>query len=84
LTRLVSSLSTAVEEQKQREEAPLEWGYRILAFFISTIFFWIPVILAHRYYVEKGADARHAIGGRWAIYGLLFYVALGVLKFLIS
>src|SRR5437879_2560350 len=53
----VSSLSTAVAGQKQAEEAPLGWGYRILAFFTSTIFFGIPVILAHRHYVEKGA--RH-------------------------
>ena len=75
----VSTLSTAVEGQKQLEQAPLEWSYRILAFFTSTIFFAIPVILAHRHYVEKGQRRKAREWARWGLFGFLFYFAMSVL-----
>jgi hypothetical protein len=80
----VGNLSTAVEERKQVEKAPLGWGYRILAFFISTIFFAIPVLLAWRHYVEKGERRKARDWGRWALYGFTFYLAVAVLKVLLS
>ena len=76
----VNTISTAVAEQKQTEEQPLEWGYRILAFFISTAFLGIPVILAHRHYVENGARRKAREWGKWALFGLAFYIVLGVLR----
>ena len=82
--RTVSNLSTAVKETKQLEEAPLGWGYRILAFFVSPIFFAIPVILAHRHYVEKGDRRKAREWGRWALYGFVFYFAVAVLRVLLS
>jgi hypothetical protein len=75
----VSSLRAAVEGQKKMEGTPLGWPLRILAFFISTLAFGIPVILAHRHYVEKGTRRKAREWGRWALFGLIFYVAVLVL-----
>lgn len=75
----LTSLSIAVEAQKDNEEARLGWRLRIVAFFISTLFFGIPVILAHRHFVEKGARRKAREWARWGLYGFVFYVVLGIL-----
>lgn len=77
---VLKTISTAVEGRKQVEEASLEWPYRMLAFFVSTALLGIPVLLAHRHYVEKGARRKAREWARWAIYGFIFYVVLGVLN----
>ena len=79
----LSNLSTAVEAQMRVEDAPLEWPLRILAFFISPLFFFIPVLLAHRHYVEKGARRKAREWARWGLFGLLFYFFLSVLRFVL-
>jgi len=77
----LSSLGTAmVEEQRQREEAPLSWTLSMVAFFFSTLFFGIPVILAHRYFVEHGAKRKAREWKQWGLFGFFFYVALFVLR----
>jgi hypothetical protein len=76
-------LSTAVEGQKRIEEAPLEWHLRIVAFFISTVALGIPVILAHRHYVEKGARRKAREWARWGLFGFLFYFVVTVLRFML-
>jgi hypothetical protein len=76
----LNTISTAVAERKQTEEQSLEWGYRILAFFISTLMLGIPVLLAHRHYVEKGAKRKAREWGRWALFGFVFYIVLGIVR----
>jgi hypothetical protein len=79
----LTSLSTAVEAQKQVEEAPLEWPLRIVAFFVSTVALGIPVIVAHRHYVEKGATRKAREWARWGLFGFLFYFVVSVLRFML-
>jgi hypothetical protein len=67
----LSTLGSVVEGQKQVEEAPLEWPLRIIAFFVSTLALGIPVLLAHRHYVEKGARRKAREWARWGISFLL-------------
>jgi len=76
----LTHLSAAVEDRKRVEEAPLEWHLRILAFFVSTVFLGIPVLLAHRHYVERGARRKARDWGRWALFGFVFYFAASVLR----
>lgn len=75
-------LSASVASQKKAEDAPLEWPFRILAFFVSTVFLGVPVLLAHRHYVENGNRRKAREWGRWAIFGFLFYFVLSVLRFM--
>lgn len=79
----LSTLGSVVEGQKQVEDAPLEWPLRILAFFISTLFLGIPVLLAHRHYVEKGARRKAREWARWGLFGFLFYFVVSVLRFML-
>jgi hypothetical protein len=79
----LSTLSTAVEAQKRVEETPLGWPLRIVAFFISTMGGGIPVILAHRHYVEKGARRKAREWARWGLFGFLFYFSVFVLRFVL-
>ena len=79
----LSTLGTVVEGQKRVEEAPLEWSLRILAFLISTLFLGIPVLLAHRHYVEKGARRKAREWARWGLFGFLFYFVASVLRFML-
>ena len=78
---VLSNLSIAVEAQKQVEETPLEWPLRIVAFFISTLALGIPVIVAHRHYVEKGARRKAREWARWGLFGFFFYFVVSVLRF---
>jgi len=79
---MLTSVSSVVEAQKRLEEAPLEWPLRILAFFVSTVLLGIPVLLAHRHCVEKGAKRKARQWGRWALAGFVFYVMVAsALKF---
>src|SRR5258708_7818583 len=52
--RSLDELVDAGEMVLEREDAPLKWPLRLIAFFFSTVFFGIPVMLAHRHYVERG------------------------------
>ena len=77
--QMLSNFSTAVEAQQRVEDAPLEWPLRIVAFFISTVAFGIPVILAHRHYVEKGARRKAREWARCGLFGFFFYFVMSVL-----
>jgi hypothetical protein len=78
----LSTLRTGVEELRKREEARLGWPLRIVAFFFSTVLFGIPVILAHRHYVEQGAKRKAREWGRWGLFGFAFYLALSIIGIL--
>jgi hypothetical protein len=78
----LSSLSAAVQAQTRVEEAPLEWPLRIVAFFISTVFLGVPVLLAHRHYVEEGARRKAREWARWGLFGFLFYFVVSVVRFM--
>jgi len=81
--RTLSSLGTAAEELRRQEEARLGWPLRIVAFFFSTLLFGIPVMLAHRHFVEKGARRKARDWGRWGLFGLAFYVALFIIRVIV-
>ena len=57
---------------------------RVVAFFTSTVGLGIPAILAHRHYVELGARGKARDWGRWALFGFVFYFALGILFRMLS
>jgi hypothetical protein len=75
----LGSVAAAVEKVREKEDAHLSWPLRMLAFFVSTAIFFIPVLLAHRHFVEKGEKCKAREWARWAFYGFLFYCLLGVL-----
>ncbi len=77
-----SSLSDVVafaEKAREKEEAHLSWRLKMLAFFVSSAILFIPVLLAHRHFVENGERCKAREWARWAIYGFIFYCTLGVL-----
>jgi hypothetical protein len=80
----LKELAAAGLELRQHENARLGWGLRMVAFFVSTVFLGIPVWLAHRYYVEEGARQKARDWARWALYGLLFYLALPYMVYLLT
>ncbi len=65
---------------REKEESHLSWPLRILAFFVSSAFLFIPSLLAHRHFVEKGERRKASEWARCAIYGFIFYFILGVLS----
>jgi hypothetical protein len=65
---------------REKEESHLSWPLRILAFFVSSAIFFIPLLLAHRHFVEKGERRKASEWARWAIYGFVFYCVLGMLS----
>jgi hypothetical protein len=75
----LGGLCTTTEVLLQREAEPLGWPLRMVAFFFSTLFFGIPVLLAHRHYVEQGAKRKAREWGRWGLIGFAFYVTLSVI-----
>jgi hypothetical protein len=79
----LSSLGAAAENLRAQEDAPLGWPLRIVAFFFSTVFFGIPVILAHRHFVEHGARRKAREWGRWGLFGLTFYLVLFVIRWVL-
>lgn len=70
----LSKVGTAVAEKLRQEKAPLEWRLRIKAFFISPVFLFIPTLLAHRRYIERGEKRKARDWARWAGFGFAFYV----------
>ena len=80
----LDAIAATVGRAREREDAQLGWGLRIVAFFVSSAIVFIPVILAHRHFVEKGEMRKAREWTRWAIYGFLFYCALGVLSRVLS
>ncbi len=79
----LESLSNAGEGLRRCEEAPLEWPLRIIAFLFSTTFLGIPVLLAHRHYVEQGSRRKAREWGRWGLYGFAFYIALSIVTWIL-
>lgn len=79
----IENFNITVEKQKQIEEAPLELPLKIIAFFFSTMLLGIPVLLAHRHYLENGARRKAREWGRWGLLGLLFYFVIGVFRFMV-
>ena len=76
----VGELRASVERDVEMERAPLGWGLRIVAFFVSTLAMGIPVMLAHSHYVELGAYRKARDWKHWAAFGFLFYVCLFVVS----
>jgi len=76
----LSSIAAAVETVREKKNAHLTWPLRIVAFLVSSAILFIPAILAHRHYVEKGETCKAREWARWAIYGFVFYCLLGVLS----
>ena len=74
----LTELGTVVAGKLKQEDAPLEWPMRIVAFFISTMFLFIPLVLAHRHYVERGARRKARDWARWAGLGFVFYLFAAV------
>jgi len=74
----LANLATGVEQKAALDEAPLGWPLRVVAFFTSTMFFFIPLMLAHRHYVECGARRKARDWARWAWLGFAFYVLAGI------
>ena len=75
----ISRVVAAAEKREKDQKAPLSWGLRAAAFFVSSAFLFIPVLLAHRHFVEKGERRKAREWARAAIYGFVFYCALGIL-----
>jgi hypothetical protein len=80
---MLSSVAAAVDKAREKEDAHLSWPLRILAFFVSTAICFIPVLLAHRHFVEKGKKCKAREWAKWAFYGFLFYCVLGVLSWVL-
>lgn len=72
-------IAASTEQTRKREDARLGWFPRLLAFFISTLFLCIPVLLAHRHFVEKGEKRKAKDWAKWAFYGFLFYLGLAMI-----
>jgi len=81
-TPTLESLGSAGEAMRTREEAPLEWSLRIIAFFFSTAFLGIPVLLAYRHYIEHGSRRKAREWGRWGLFGFAFYLALSIITYI--
>lgn len=75
----LSNVAIAAERAREKEEARLSWPLRMLAFFVSSTILFIPVLLAHRHFVEKGERRKAREWVRWAIYGFVFYCVLAIL-----
>ncbi|HVM93716.1 MAG TPA: hypothetical protein VMT67_12930 [Terriglobales bacterium] len=80
----VEELSTAGANLLKKEQEPLSWSLRLVAFFFSTVFFGIPVLLAHRHYVEKGEKRKAREWGRWGLLGAGFYFAIIFVRLVIN
>lgn len=76
----LKNLYTNIERTERLHDAGLKFPSKMTAFFFSTVFLGIPVILAHRHFVENGARRKAREWGRWALYGFAFYVALFVVR----
>src|ERR1035437_9968351 len=46
----LDAIAATVGRAREREDAQLGWGLRIVAFFVSSAIVFIPVILAHRHF----------------------------------
>lgn len=79
LTNLVDS----GEELREREEVPLEWSLRVVAFFFLTVCLGIPAMLAYRRYMEKGLKRKARDWARCALFGFAFYLAIFVIRLLV-
>ena len=80
----LTRLRGIAEEHKKFENDRLGWRFRLVAFFISTVALGIPAILAHRHYTELGARGKARDWSRWALFGFMFYLAIGVVFRMIS
>jgi hypothetical protein len=79
LTQLSSAADVLQRHKQVQEEAPLEGYLKVIAFFFSTLFFGLPMLLAFRHYAERGARRKTREWGRWAIAGFFFYFLMGFL-----
>jgi len=79
----LGSIVESSEKVREKEEGHLSWPLRWLAFFVSSAIFFIPVLLAHRHFVEKGEKCKAREWARWAIYGFIFYCVLGAIRWVL-
>jgi len=73
---------TQVKTIKERERIPLSWILKFVAFFFSSFFLFIPAILLHAHFTDKGEKRKAQDLKKWSVYGIVFYLALGVIRFL--
>jgi hypothetical protein len=73
LTQLSSAADLRQEHEQAQEQAPLEGYLKVVAFFFSTMFLGIPVLLAYNYYYERGARRKAREWVRWAAGGFFFF-----------
>jgi hypothetical protein len=78
LTQLSSAADVLQRHKQAQEEAPLEGYLKVIAFFFSTLFFCLPMLLAFRRYAERGARRKAREWGRWALAGFVFYLIVGL------
>jgi hypothetical protein len=79
LTQLSGAADVLQRHKQAQEEAPLEGYLKVIAFFFSTLFFGLPMLLALRHYAERGARRKTREWGRWAVAGFFFYFIMGFL-----
>lgn len=77
-------IETNAAQTREKEGAHLGWGLRLLAFFFSTVCLGIPVLLAHRHFVEKGERRKANEWATWGLNGFLFYLGLGVVRLILA
>jgi hypothetical protein len=79
LTQLSSTADVLQKHKEAQEQAPLEGHLKVIAFFFSTLFFGLPMLLAFRHYAERGARRKTREWGKWAVAGFFFYFIMGLL-----
>jgi hypothetical protein len=77
-------LASAAEEQRRQEQAHLQWPLRISAFFLTTIGLGIPLILAYRHFVTRGAKCKAREWKQWSLLGFGFYISMAGLWYLLA
>jgi len=74
----LAKIGAVAAEKLRQAQTPLEWRMRIRAFFISPVLLFIPTLLAHRRYIERGEKRKADDWSRWALFGFAFYVVAGI------
>lgn len=81
----ISQLKAITKAKKRKEEMiarkPLQWPLRIILFLFPL---GIPQFIAAEYFRNKGAERKYRECWRWMIYGVIFYVAIFVIRLIIE
>ena len=82
--QLSSAADVLQKHEQAQEQAPLDGYLKAVAFFFSTLFIGIPVLLAYNYYVQRGARRKASEWIRWAAGGFFFFYLVPILLALIG